>query len=977
MKFTDRNHSYKFTPLIITFCFVAFISMISIENAKGQNGPDQNPNKTPAQNLKPTPSPTPSKRPQPSELQKALNEFRIQMGPAGGAGGARKLKAAGRQNSLTGRVYEYFRNDFLDAVPHEVKQRGGTKSLLRRNQYGFSVSGPVVAPRIYDGRGRTFFSVSFEGTRERVARSALFTVPTDKQRGADFSDLVDSAGRPVVVYDPTTTRSNPNFDPSQPVSAANPQYLRDPFPNNVIPENRIDPVARALIRMYPKSNISVGPFLSNNYWVNSPFENLADGVIGKLDHRLTEKQQLSANFNYSGGRRKSPELFPGPANSGSPSYEYENGGLTLSDSYTASPRAVWTFRGSASYSKTDSLENNAGQDYPKQLGLNGLFSTFFPRFVFSGNYLSIGPSTAVFRDRSYFYSGSSSVSINRKSHTLRLTALARRSHVNSFSPSYPSGLFVFGNSITGLPGVVNTGAGFAQFLLGQVTRAEEGVVLHPSYYHKNFFDLNASDEYRVRPGLTLDFSLSLEVATARIEKYNRQSTVSLDHINPVNGKPGALIFAGRDGVGRALQPVTVRWEPSVGLAINPWNDHSTIVRLNYSLNYEDYPLYGRHFGTNGFNAAPVFNSRNDQMEPAFLLRDGMPRNFQSPPFLDATAANGTDADYVDPSGRLPASQQWSLKVQRELPRSLAIEAHYTGWRGAHQFVDSFIRLNAVPVEYLRYRDQLYDDAFRNSLRPYPQYRSLDLGGVFPGGDVEGHALAMTLDQRLTGGLFGRVSYRLAKVMDNYSSGSAQDPHNLRDEWSLSASDVTHSAQVSYTYELPFGKGKKLFNDGGQLSRVMAPLLGGWSLSGLTTWRNGAPLIIRPLFNRTGGIVSNLRVNVVPGVDPKVEEQSPQQWFNPAAFAQPDDFTLGDASRTHPNLRGPSDQFHHLSLTKRIELSAGASLEFVTEAFNFPNHANLNDPDTRIGPESSPNLNAGKIIGSTGGRVMQLGLRILF
>jgi hypothetical protein len=180
-------------------------------------------------------------------------------------------------------------------------------------------------------------------------------------------------------------------------------------------------------------------------------------------------------------------------------------------------------------------------------------------------------------------------------------------------------------------------------------------------------------------------------------------------------------------------------------------------------------------------------------------------------------------------------------------------------------------------------------------------------------------------------------------------------------------------QASYTYELPFGKGKTWFGDSEWISKVM----GGWSISGLTTWRGGTPLIIRPLFNRTGNIVGNLHVNVVPGVNPKVEDRTPQNWFNPAAFAQPDDFTLGDASYTHPTLRGPWDQYHHLSMTKRFELSGDKTLEFVSEAFNFPNHANFNDPDTRIGPPSSPNLNAGKIIGSTGGRVMQLGLRILF
>jgi hypothetical protein len=969
MKLTDKNHSCEF--MLYTFCLAVLISVISIRNANGQNTLDKK--------TAPKPSPSPAKEghsKEMGELEKALSEFRIQMGQAG-VGGGRKLKASGKQNGLTGRIFENFRNDFLDAVPHEVRQRGGTKSLLRRNQYGFNVSGPVVAPRIYDGRGRTFFSLSFEGTRERIAQSALFTVPTDRQRKGDFSDLVDSAGKPVLIYDPATTRPNPDYDPSQPISAGNLQYLRDPFPGNVIPQDRIDPVARALVEMYPKPNIAVGPFLSNNYWVNSPAENQANGVIAKLDHRLTGKQQLAVNLNFSSGLRKSPEYFPGPANSGGASYEYENGGLTIADTYTASPHTVWTFQWSSSCRKTDSLEGGETVDYPEQLGLKGVFSTYFPRFTFSGGYLPIGPSTAVFRDRSYSHSASSAVSINYKSHTLRLNGLARRSYVNSFSPSYPSGLFAFGRSITGLPGDANTGNGFAQFLLGEVTRAQEGIVLHPSYYSKNYFRLNARDEYRMRPGVTADVGLGLEIATPRVEKYNRQSTVSLDHINPANGKPGALIFAGQDGVGRALQPVTARLEPNIGLAINPLNDRNTIVRLNYSLNYDDYPLYGRHFGTNGFNASPVFNSPNEQLEPAFLLRDGAPLNFQQPPLLEATAANGTDAHYVDPSGLLPANQQWSLSVQRELPRSLAIEAQYRGWRGAHQFVGGSIRLNAAPVESLRYGDQLYDDAFRNSLRPYPQYRELDLGGVFPGGDVEGHSLSMTLNQRLTGGLFGRVSYRLAKQMDNYSTGAPQDPNNLHDEWSLSAWDVTHSVQISYTYELPFGKGKKLFNDDGGVSRIVAPILGNWSLSGLTTWNSGSPLIIRPLFNRTGGIVGNLRADVVPGVDPEVDEQSPEQWFNPAAFAQPDDFTLGDASRTHPNLRNPGDQFHHLSLTKRIQMTSDTSLEFVTEAFDFPNHANLNDPDTRIGPDSSPNLNAGKIIGSTGGRVMQLGVRVLF
>src|SRR5215471_7427390 len=146
MKFLYKRHSYKFTSFVTVFCFAALISISLLGIVKGQNAPSQNQGQSQPPNAKPKPSPSPSPARGPSELQKALNEFRIQMGQVGAGGGPRKFKVASRQNSLTGRLYENFRNDFLDAVPHEVRQRGAAKSLLRRNQYGFNVSGPVVAP---------------------------------------------------------------------------------------------------------------------------------------------------------------------------------------------------------------------------------------------------------------------------------------------------------------------------------------------------------------------------------------------------------------------------------------------------------------------------------------------------------------------------------------------------------------------------------------------------------------------------------------------------------------------------------------------------------------------------------------------------------------------------------------------------------------------------------------------------------------
>jgi hypothetical protein len=179
--------------------------------------------------------------------------------------------------------------------------------------------------------------------------------------------------------------------------------------------------------------------------------------------------------------------------------------------------------------------------------------------------------------------------------------------------------------------------------------------------------------------------------------------------------------------------------------------------------------------------------------------------------------------------------------------------------------------------------------------------------------------------------------------------------------------------LTYMYELPIGRGKKLL----AWTDWRRHLVDAWSLSGSSSYSSGSPISLRPQFNNTGGVISTLRVNVVPGVDANVAQPGPNGWFNPAAFDQPADFTLGNASRSHPSLRYPSSQNHDVSLMKRFTLAAGKTLEFNAVGLNFLNHANWNSPDTTIGPAAAPNVNAGKIIGSSGGRVLQLGMKVSF
>ena len=150
------------------------------------------------------------------ELEKALQEFRVQAervsstatGPGNGNGSRPKTR------DYRGNLYEYLRNDALDALPHQVRQANGTKSVLRRNQFGFNLTGPVRIPWLYNNRDNTFFSATYEGTREKIARPYLANIPTVQQRAGDFSDLVDNAGEPIAIYDPLTTRPNPDFNPA-------------------------------------------------------------------------------------------------------------------------------------------------------------------------------------------------------------------------------------------------------------------------------------------------------------------------------------------------------------------------------------------------------------------------------------------------------------------------------------------------------------------------------------------------------------------------------------------------------------------------------------------------------------------------------------------------------------------------------------------------------------------------------------------
>lgn len=907
---------------------------------------------------KPSPPKPPAAKPaKPTELDRAIGIFREQSRALGLREEAGPVRAANtrKKSRWHGRFFENFRNNFLDAIPHEVVQRGGTQGLLRRNQFGLNVTGPVVIPRVYDGDRTTFFTFTFEGVREKVGRSSLRTIPTIPERVGDWRQTVDAAGEPLPIYDPASTSANANFDRARPVSTDNLEYQRGVFPNNVIPASRLDATAQQALRLYPDPNSDAGPFFRNNYFAFTPEVNSANGTIARVDHTLTEKDRLAFNLNYSNGTDGAAPLFPNAANPGSVVVDRRSRRASLEHVRTPSPRSTNTLTFVAA----------TGQFAYRQPE-----GDVFPNYRFQP-YLSMGRSFPVSKSARNTFQLIEGFSTRRGKHRLATSGVVTREQVHIFAPQYPAGFFQFSAGLTSLPGIVNTGHAFASFLLGGADYAERTVADSPSYFRKPQYRMAVSDQWELRKGLLLGVAFAVEGSGPRTEKYNRQSTVSPEAINPANNRPGAMIVASDRR--RGFQPFLWKGEPSISLT---WNaDARSIARASYGRSYSPIPVYTAQWGTQAFNGAPTWVSPNPQLTPAVTLAQGLGGSNRIFPDLRPDSANNTVAHLMEITGRQPTYQSAGLSYERQLPAQFLITVGAGHANGRNLLLsNSGSNPNAIPLGALRFRDQLNNEAFKRELRPYPQYQRFDVYSSWPEGRYRRDAAYVRAEKRSSAGLSLSAYYEFSKQMDNYSGPyGVQDYYNRENEWSLTSSNTPHRLSLTYVYELPFGPNRLLFtaNDWRRY------FFEGWSVSGASTVTSGEPLALRPQFNNSGGVLDVLNVNVVPGVDPHVAQRTPDRWFNPDAFAQPEDFTTGDASRTHPSLRMPGNQNHDLSLSKRIPLAAERSLEFSMLGLNFINHANWTDPDTMIGPASAPNVNAGRIIGSRGGRVVQLGLRYSF
>ena len=418
----------------------------------------------------------PAKTPASPAILKAIEEFRTQtaklsLSAADQAAGTSAPRPAAK-SAFHGNLYENLRNDFLDANPHEIVQRGGDPRKLRRNQWGLNVTGPVRIPKIYNGSGSTFFTFQYEGMRQSIGQFRLNTIATGLERTGSFGSTVDSAGNPLQIYDPQSTSPNPLYNPSQDVSTTNLQYLRQQFPSNTIPIVRQDRVAMAALQFYPLPNTAAGPFFQNNFYSVTPELDSANGFNTTIDHTFLQKHRITVKLGRSIGVNGNAPIFLTVANPNGPDTHVTNRNMRVEHIYTASAANVNTLSFQAS-SMTN--QNQAPVDAAGKV---------FPRYDISG-YLGMGTGNPVAREARNDFRVNDTFATRWRSHRFSLTADIDNFQVNVNRPQFPEGNFQFTSGLTSLPGIINTGLGFASFLLGDASYASQSVISSPSYWRWN------------------------------------------------------------------------------------------------------------------------------------------------------------------------------------------------------------------------------------------------------------------------------------------------------------------------------------------------------------------------------------------------------------------------------------------------------------------------------------------------------------
>ena len=966
----------------------------------------------------------------------ALQEFTlvtsnasVEFGNTGG--GITSFTVRSGTNELHGNAYEFLRNDKLDA-------RGffpAARTINRQNEYGVSVGGPIYLGKSYDGRDRSFFFFNLNRFVTRGApQTALISVPTPAFKTGDFSELVDARGNPVQIYDPATTRLNANFDPALPaVVPGNSRFLRDPFPSNMIPQERFSPISERIVGFYADPT---GPGILSNYLERRVRTTNKDNFTTKFDHRITSAHNVSVSVN----REHNPTTFCsnpcfgvndiGATSSGT--RQFSQSFARVAYDWIVTPTALVHVTAGLNRQLVDTDFNHTGQNWAQRLGLqnidgNGPFPTvnLLP-FQMLGNG-GAGTDEEFQGTNLHFTVG---LSVVRGSHNLKFGAEHIRRQTDHDLPTN-TGRFSFSRNETAFPGTLSgtllragrpaperavTGNSLASLLLGEVDRADHHVQEFTGGSKFGYWAGYFQDDIKLTRNFTLNFGIRWDLYLPMVGTNNNYSIMDASVPNPAaGGRPGALIFAGF-GPGREnRRPLTppISWNnyaPRLGFAwpVTP----NWVIRAGYGIGYFGPSSAGtgsiREYNV-GFAADPGFQSTDQGITPAFVWDNGFPA-FRRSPAIDPGFQVGGNISLWDSNASEPSyTQSWHFTVQRQLAPGWLLDTAYVASKGT-RLNSGAINVNQVDPAFLPLGDLLrlpienpavatagfaapypgFEGSLAQALRPFPQYLFVGTGAnpvliPFLGGAQIGnstyHSLQLKLERQFSKGLFLLGSYTWSKSITDAGSSmggffgtSARDHYNRRLEKALSPANLPHRLAVAFNHELPVGPGKSL---AGNVTGAGAKILEGWQINGVLDYSTGNPIAVTvnnalPLFNDL-----NLP-NVVSGVPQTLSTKnvdlgpfSEDRYLNPKAFEVPAPGTFGNAPRI-TGLRDFAGLNESFGLMKRTYIGETINVEARFKWFNAFNRHRFGGIQTN---RSNPNF--GQITSAGGNRQGQFALKINF
>jgi len=891
-----------------------------------------------------------------------------------------------------GDAFEFLRNNNLDANNYFNNLNGLGRPQFKRNQFGFTAGGPVYIPRFYKQRDKTFIFGSYEGLRQQTPTTLVTTVPTALQRGGDFSQTFNPNGSLAAIYNPFTTRS------------VNGQFIRDPFPGNVIPQNMLDPVALKLMSYYPQPNRPGNPVTgANNFAGTAGLPTDSDQYTIKVDHNINDKQHFFARWSQKRQfKQLEGEFFgaddPGGNGTLAPDNRFDGG---LGYTYVISPTLVME----ANFGWGRWNEGRKPQGVPftvSSVGLPSFLDGFggpgaFPNITISGEQnLGSGSLNATPREARTYSVDFTKVS---GSHTFSAGFTGITFILNTFNSSQAT--FSFGPDFTQGPNATaattGTGNGVASYLLG--VGDSGGITLNAdAAFTKKYFGWYFNDDWKVTRNLTLNLGLRYDFQTAPTDRFDRLSYFSYAQ-NPISKQvglnlPGSLVYTG-DGNPRGIyDPQYTNFAPRLGVSYSPTS--KLVARAGFGMFYTPAIEFGDYQGLtlNGFTQTTPYVGSVDGVTPSSLLSNPFPNGLLQPAGKAAGGATnvGQSTNASIRNRPTPYVEQWTANLQYEVLPNTVVQAAYIGNHGVKLIFGSSFELNQLPVADLSLGNALLDQVPNpfygvvsvgslsgptvsrgQLLRPFPQYTSV--GQVQnPGGFDTYQAFALSANRRFSNGLQFLVSFTWSKYLTNtegpegWTAGQAQSVRNWYDtalEKSLNSDDIPRSLVVSYIYELPVGKGKKLAPS----NKIVEGVIGGWQVAGVSTFKDGFPLSITADSNNTNSFGGNQRPNIVG--DPTSGQQSIYSWFNTAAFAQPAPFTFGNTPRTTGYIRSQGTLNFDATLQKNWRLWNEASrLQLRAEFYNLFNRPQFFAPDTSFG-----DANFGVVPGALAARSIQFGLKL--